>query len=122
MVVQDQTEMSLNLNHYPVCAASDASHLFLSGAATPPGQEGRWPDGLLSLLLFSFCDFQVLRYSELHNPAYQVERDRLIQRKLYGALSTFISGQLFLELLRSPRRRIESNMFLVSGKEDQIAV
>ena len=43
MVVQDQTEMFLNLNHHPVCAASDASHFFLTGAATPPGQEGRWP-------------------------------------------------------------------------------
>ena len=42
VVVQDQTEMFLNLNHHPVCAASDASH-FLTGAATPPGQEGRWP-------------------------------------------------------------------------------
>ena len=27
MVVQDQTEMFLNLNHHPVCAASDASAL-----------------------------------------------------------------------------------------------
>ena len=33
----------LNLNHHPVCAASDASHFLLTGAATPPGQEGRWP-------------------------------------------------------------------------------
>ena len=41
MVVQDQTEMFLNLNHHPVCAASDASHFLLTGAATPPGQEGR---------------------------------------------------------------------------------
>ena len=41
MVVQDQTEMFLNLNHHPVCAASDASHFLLTGAATPPGQE-RW--------------------------------------------------------------------------------
>ena len=31
----------LNLNHHPVCAASDASHFLLTGAATPPGQEGR---------------------------------------------------------------------------------
>ena len=43
VVVQDQTEMFLNLNHHPVCAASDASHFLLTGAATPPGQEGRWP-------------------------------------------------------------------------------
>jgi len=43
VVVQDQTEMFLNLNHHPVCAASDASHFLPSGAATPPGQEGRWP-------------------------------------------------------------------------------
>ena len=43
VVVQDQTEMFLNLNHHPVCAASDASHFLLNGAATPPGQEGRWP-------------------------------------------------------------------------------
>ena len=43
VVVQAQTEMFLNLNHHPVCAALDASHLLLSGAATPPGQEGRWP-------------------------------------------------------------------------------
>ena len=35
--------MFLNLNHHPVCAASDASHFLLTGAATPPGQEGRWP-------------------------------------------------------------------------------
>ena len=42
VVVQDQTEMFLNLNHHPVCAASDASHFLLTGAATPPGQEGRW--------------------------------------------------------------------------------
>ena len=42
MVVQDQTEMFLNLNHHPVCAASDASHFLLTGAATPPGQEGQW--------------------------------------------------------------------------------
>ena len=41
VVVQDQTEMFLNLNHHPVCAASDASHFFLTGAATPPGQEGQ---------------------------------------------------------------------------------
>ena len=34
MVVQDQTEMFLNLNHHPVCAASDASHFFL--LAQPP--------------------------------------------------------------------------------------
>ena len=26
VVVQDQTEMFLNLNYHPVCAASDASH------------------------------------------------------------------------------------------------
>src|SRR6186997_1121390 len=32
VVVQDQTEMFLNLNHHPVCAASDASHLM----AQPP--------------------------------------------------------------------------------------
>ena len=43
VVVQDQTEMFLNLNHHPVCAASDASHFLLTGAATPPGQEGLWP-------------------------------------------------------------------------------
>ena len=42
-MVQDQTEMFLNLNHRPVCAASDASHFLLTGAATPPGQEGLWP-------------------------------------------------------------------------------
>jgi len=41
VVVQDQTEMFLNLNHHPVCAASDASHFLLTGAATPPGQEGQ---------------------------------------------------------------------------------
>jgi hypothetical protein len=35
VVVQDQTEMFLNLNHHPVCAASDASHFLLTGAATP---------------------------------------------------------------------------------------
>jgi hypothetical protein len=39
VVVQDQTEMFLNLNHHPVCAASDASHSLLTGAATPPSQE-----------------------------------------------------------------------------------
>ena len=50
VVVQDQTEMFLNLNHHPVCAASDASHFLLTGAATPPGQEGRWP-GPPSMLL-----------------------------------------------------------------------
>jgi hypothetical protein len=38
VVVQDQTEMFLNLNHHPVCAALDASHFLLNGAATPPGQ------------------------------------------------------------------------------------
>ncbi len=43
VVVQDQTEMFLNLNNHPVCAVSDADALFLTGAATPPGQEGRWP-------------------------------------------------------------------------------
>src|SRR4029434_5597810 len=42
VVVQDQTEILLKLNHHPVCAASDASHFLLPGAATPPGQEGRW--------------------------------------------------------------------------------
>src|SRR6187455_2779768 len=47
VVVQDQTEMFLYLNHHPVCAASDASHFLLTGAATPPGQEGRWPGYLL---------------------------------------------------------------------------
>jgi len=31
----------LSLNHNPVCAASDASHFLLKGAATPPGQEGQ---------------------------------------------------------------------------------
>ena len=40
VVVQDQTEMFLNLNHHPVCAASDASHFLLTGAATPS-----WPRG-----------------------------------------------------------------------------
>ena len=29
------------LTHHPVCAASDASLFLLSGAATPPGQEGQ---------------------------------------------------------------------------------
>src|SRR4029450_13944138 len=48
VVVQGQTEMFLNLNHHPVCAASDASHFFLTGAATPPRQEGRWPDRSIS--------------------------------------------------------------------------
>ena len=43
VVVQDHTEIVLNLNHHPVCAASDASHFLLTRAATPPGQEGRWP-------------------------------------------------------------------------------
>ena len=43
VVVQDKTEMFLNLNHHPVCAASDASHFVLTGAVTPPVQEGRWP-------------------------------------------------------------------------------
>ena len=44
MLVQDPTEMFLNLNHHPVCAAEVASRdLFLIGAATLPGQEGRWP-------------------------------------------------------------------------------
>ena len=43
VVVQDRTEMFLNLNHHPVCAASDAAHFLLTGAATPPGQEGQWP-------------------------------------------------------------------------------
>ena len=38
MVVQDQTEMFWNLNHHPVCAASDAAHFLFTGAATPP-----WP-------------------------------------------------------------------------------
>jgi hypothetical protein len=33
VVVQDQTEMFSNLNHHPVCAASDASHFLLTGAA-----------------------------------------------------------------------------------------
>jgi hypothetical protein len=41
VVVQDQTEMFLNLNNHPVCAASDASHFLPAGAATPPGQEGQ---------------------------------------------------------------------------------
>ena len=35
MVVQDQTEMFLNLNHHPVCAASDASRFFITGAVHP---------------------------------------------------------------------------------------
>jgi hypothetical protein len=39
VVVQDQTEMFSNLNHHPVCAASDASHFLLTAAATPPVQE-----------------------------------------------------------------------------------
>src|SRR6188508_249538 len=52
VVVQDQTEMFLNLNHHPVCAASDASHFLLTGAATPPGQEGRWHGSPGMLLLF----------------------------------------------------------------------
>ena len=34
----------------PVCAASDVFCVFLLGAATPPGQEGRWP-GPPSMLL-----------------------------------------------------------------------
>ena len=62
VVVQDQTEMFLNLNHHPVCAASDASHFLLTGAATPPGQEGRWPRdrrltpiSLLPLLTLLLC-------------------------------------------------------------------
>ena len=50
VVVQFPTETFLNLNHHPVCAASDASHFLLTGAATPPGQEGRWP-GPPSMLL-----------------------------------------------------------------------
>lgn len=29
-------------NHHPVCGQLDASHLLLSAAATPPGQEGRF--------------------------------------------------------------------------------
>ena len=58
VVVQDQTEMFLNLNHHPVCAASDASHFLLTGAATPPGQEGRWP-GPPSMFAFPF-DFLCL--------------------------------------------------------------
>ena len=50
--------MFLNLNHHPVCAASDASHLLLTGAATPPGQEGRWPGRIVSIsLLPCLADF-----------------------------------------------------------------
>ena len=40
MVVQ--TEMFLNLNPHPVCAASDASHFFL--LAQPPS----WPGGAMA--------------------------------------------------------------------------
>ena len=58
VVVQDQTEMFLNLNHHPVCAASDASHFLLTGAATPPGQEGRWPrsaKNVIATFPLTFC-------------------------------------------------------------------
>ena len=61
MVVQDQTEMFLNLNHHPVCAASDASHFFLTGAATPPGQEGRWPSGGLACSTRGADNFELRR-------------------------------------------------------------
>ena len=37
VVDQEQEKMFLNLNHHPVCAASDASLFHLTGAATPPG-------------------------------------------------------------------------------------
>src|SRR4029453_9291174 len=40
VVVQVQ-QICSSLSHHPVCAASDASRLFLNSAATPPGQEGR---------------------------------------------------------------------------------
>ena len=38
-------KMFLNLNHHPVCAASDASHFLLDGATTPPGQGNNILDG-----------------------------------------------------------------------------
>ena len=43
MVDQDQTEMFLNLNHHPVCAASDASH-FSSYWRSHPS----WPGGAMA--------------------------------------------------------------------------
>ena len=33
----------LNVNNHPVCGVNVASRHFLDAAATPPGQEGRWP-------------------------------------------------------------------------------
>ena len=42
VVVQDQTEMFLNLNHHPVCASSDASH-FSSYWRSHPS----WPGGAI---------------------------------------------------------------------------
>ena len=32
----------MNLNHHPVCAASDAAHFLLTGVATPS-----WPGGAM---------------------------------------------------------------------------
>ena len=55
VVVQDQTEMFLNLNHHPVCAASDASHFFLlaqppllAGAVAEPPISPRTPPACVS--------------------------------------------------------------------------
>ena len=36
-------DYNLNITPHPVCGATVASRNFLVAAATPPGQEGRWP-------------------------------------------------------------------------------
>ena len=73
VVVQDQTGIFLNLNHHPVCAASDASHFLLTGAATPPGQEGRWT----FLRLFVQTElFLVEQFVNAHDPNQRDTRAR----------------------------------------------
>ena len=55
-MVDHDRESFLHLIHHPVCADSDASLLFLTGAATPPGQEGRSPrvcDTLITAVILS---------------------------------------------------------------------
>lgn len=62
---------------------------------------------------------QILCYTILHYPGDQVQRHRLIQRELHGALALFVLGEFFLESLVPSGSSIETQVVFKRRKVDQ---
>ena len=76
MVVQDQTELFLDLNHHPVCAASDAvalSSYWRSHPSWPGGERSRLSDS--SRTMITVVDYKLNNLRSIENTLRRLGHD-----------------------------------------------